>query len=169
MIHIPGPKGGEEKAFDILLSRPMIRCIIRAIRWERIMYSEQAKSWLFPAASELGHLVEHKEERDVLSKWGNDLRQSYRTLAQAVGVSELDIHLLMNHSLPGVNAGYITRDRLLRDHPRQQQQRISELVFRSGAVGRDASSVKWLGSAKVEEIAAQPEVGGQSEAMSMAA
>lgn len=31
-------------------------------------------------------LVEHKEEGDVLSKWGNDLRQSYRTLAQAAGV-----------------------------------------------------------------------------------
>ena len=110
MIHIPRPKGGEEKAFDIPLSRPMIRCIIRAIRWGRIMYSEQAKSWLFPADSETGHLVEHKEDRDLLSKWGNDLRQSYRTLAQAAGVSELDVHLLMNHSLPGVNAGYITRD-----------------------------------------------------------
>jgi hypothetical protein len=72
--------------------------------------------------------VEHKEDRDVLSKWGNDLRQSYRTLAQATAVSELDAHLLMNHSLPGVNAGYITPDRLPRDHLRQQQQRISDLV-----------------------------------------
>src|SRR5262249_2413570 len=92
-----------------------------------------------------------KEERDVLSKWGNDLRQSYRTLAQAAGVSELDIHLLMNHSLPGVNAGYITRDRLLRDHLRQQQQRISELVVRSCAVEQDPLLVQWLGSGKIEE------------------
>jgi hypothetical protein len=94
MIHIPRPKGGEEKAFDIPLSRPMIRCIIRAIRWGRMTYSVQAQSWLFPADSETGHLVEHKEERSVLSKWGNDLRQRYRTLAQAAGVSELDVHLL---------------------------------------------------------------------------
>lgn len=134
IIHIPKPKGGEEKAFDIPLSRPMIRCIIRAVRWGRILYFKQAQSWLFPAESETGHLVEHKEERDVLSKWGNDLRQSYRTLAQAAGVSELDIHLLMNHSLPGVNAGYITRDRLLRDHLRKQQQRISELIVQSRSV-----------------------------------
>jgi integrase len=169
MIHIPRPKGGEAKAFDIPLSRPMIRCIIRAIRWGQIMYSEQAKSWLFPADSEPGHLVEHKEERDVLSKWGNDLRQSYRTLAQAAGVSELDIHLLMNHSLPGVNAGYITRDRLLRDHLRQQQQRISELVVHSVAVKRDPSLVRWLGRAKVEETARQTETGGQCETMSIAA
>jgi hypothetical protein len=51
------------------------------------MYCEQAKSWLFPADSEPGHLVEHKEERAVLSKWANDLRQSYRRLAQAAGIS----------------------------------------------------------------------------------
>ena len=119
------------------------------------MYPEQGKSWLFPADSEAGHIVEHKEERDVLSKWGNDLRQSYRTLAQAAGVSELDVHLLMNHSLPGVNAGYITRDRLLRDHLRQQQQRISDLVVHSLDVKRDPSLVRWLGRARVEETADQ--------------
>ena len=147
----------------------MVLCIIRAIRWARIMYSEQAKSWLFPADSEPGHLVEHKEERDVLSKWGNDLRQSYRTLAQAAGVSELDIHLLMNHSLLGVNAGYITRDRLLRDHLRQQQQGISELVVHSVAVERDPSLVRWLRNAKVEETAGQSEARSRSENMTMAA
>jgi hypothetical protein len=81
LLHIPRPKGGEEKAFAIPLSRPMIRCIIRAIRFGQILYPEHAKHWLFPADSETGHLVEHKEERDVVSKWGNDLRQSYRTLA----------------------------------------------------------------------------------------
>jgi integrase len=169
MIHIPKPKGGEAKAFDIPLSRPMIRCIIRVIRWGRIMYPEQAKSWVFPADSKSGHLVEHKEERGLLSKWGNDLRQSYRTLAQAAGVSELDVHLLMNHSLPGVNAGYITRDRLLRDHLRHQQQRISELLVHNAAVKRDPSLVRWLGSSKVEKSAGHTESEGQSETVSMAA
>ena len=132
------------------------------------MNSEQGKSWLFPADSESGHLVEHKEERNVLSKWGNHLRQSYRTLAQAAAVSELDIHLLMNHSLTGVNAGNITRDRLLRDHLRQQQQRISELVAHSVLMERDPSIVRWLGSTNVEETAGRTET-GQSETMSMAA
>jgi len=80
LIHIPRPKGGEEKAFDIPLSRAMIRCIIRTIRLGRIVHPEHAKAWLFPADSEMGHLVEHKEELIALSKWGNDLRQSYRSL-----------------------------------------------------------------------------------------
>jgi integrase len=154
LVNIPRPKGGEEKAFDIPLSRPMIRCIIRAIRWGRTLYPEQAKIWLFPAESETGHLVEHKEERGVLSKWGNDLRQSYRTLAQAAGVSELDVHLLMNHSLPGVNAGYITRDKLLRDHLRKQQERVSAIVIESARDGETSPCPCWLVLAKVDSACA---------------
>ena len=147
LVSIPRPKGGEEKAFDIPLSRLMVRCIIRAIRLGRAMYPEQSRTWLFPADSDTGHLVEHKEERDVLSKWGNDLRQSYRTLGQAAGVSELDIHLLMNHSLPGVNAGYITRDKLLCDHLRKQQERISAVVI--DKVG-EIDWCKWMLSAAAD-------------------
>jgi hypothetical protein len=62
-------------------------------------------------------------------------------------VSELDIHLLMNHSLPGVNAGYITRDRLVRDHLRKQQERISAVVIEKA--GRD-NRRKWVLSAKID-------------------
>jgi hypothetical protein len=105
----------------------------------------------------------------MLSKWGNDLRQSYRTLAQAVGVSELDIHLLMNHSLPGVNAGYITRDRLLRDHLRSQQQRIADLVVGSVETKRDLSLIQWLGSSKIKQTIGQAGAEDKSEPMSMAA
>ena len=148
LLHIPKPKGGEERAFDIPLSRPMIRCIIRALRVGRIAYRDQADFWLFPADSGSGHLVEHKEDRDDLSKWGNELRQTYRTLAQAAGISQLDIHLLMNHSLPGVNAGYITRDGLLGDHLRKQQARISQVIL--DAAG-NAASTAWLRHSRQED------------------
>lgn len=129
VLHVPKPKGGETKAFDIPLSRSMIRCFLRVMRIGRALYPEQAEEWLFPADSESGHLAEHKEKREELSKWGNDLRQSFRTVAQAAGVPELDAHLLMNHSIPGVNAGYITRNKLLRDHLRTQQETISRKIF----------------------------------------
>ena len=67
----------------------------------------------------------------MLSKWGNDLRQSFRTIATAAGVSEFDAKLLMNHAILGVNAGYITRHKLLEDHLRSQQQAISSAVLAS--------------------------------------
>jgi hypothetical protein len=50
-----------------------------------------------PAFKSHDHITEHKEKRSELSKWGNDLRQTLRTIAQTAGVAELDVHLLMNH------------------------------------------------------------------------
>ncbi len=154
LLHIPKPKGGEERAFDIPLSRAMIRCVVRALRIGRVAYPDQAEFWLFPADSKSGHLVEHKEERRDLSKWGNELRQTYRTLAQSAGVSQLDIHLLMNHSLPGVNAGYITRDGLLGDHLRKQQERISKIILDSATSNMKADS-NWLRCSRLEFATSQ--------------
>ena len=113
----------------------MIRCLLRVLRLGRLLYPNQAREWLFPADSESGHLAEHKEKRDELSKWGNELRQTFRTIAQAAGVPELDVHLLMNHSIPGVNAGYITRNKLLRDHFRIQQEAISRKIVETTRAG----------------------------------
>ena len=132
ILHIPKPKGGEEKAFDIPLSRAMISSMVRVMRLGRVLYPAQAQEWLFPADSTSGHIVEHKEDRATLAKWGNDLRQTYRTVAQTAGIADLDIHLLMNHTVPGVNAGYITRNKLLGDHLRQQQEMITRKMV--GAV-----------------------------------
>ncbi|ODT82506.1 MAG: integrase [Pelagibacterium sp. SCN 64-44] len=129
VLHIPRPKGGADRAFDIPLSRQMIRCLMRSIRFGRHIHPFEAQDWIFPADSSEGHLVEQKEDRTVLSKWGNELRQTYRTVATPAGVSELDARMLMNHAVPGVNSGYITRHKLLEDHLRVQQQAISNTIF----------------------------------------
>jgi integrase len=146
ILHIPKPKGGEVKAFDIPLSRAMIGCLVRVIRLGRAIYPSQAGQWLFPADSVSGHLAEHKEDRGTLAKWGNELRQTYRTVGQAAGIADLDIHLLMNHSVPGVNAGYITRSKLLNDHLRQQQEMISRKMAnaaRPKAKDQNLGAAKW--------------------------
>ena len=57
ILHIPKPKGGEIRAFDIPLSRQMIRCLVRVVRLGRILHPVQGQEWLFPADSESGHLV----------------------------------------------------------------------------------------------------------------
>ncbi|WP_245333990.1 hypothetical protein [Bradyrhizobium guangdongense] len=146
-LHIPKPKGGSKRAFDIPLSREMILSLIRVLRFGRQMHPSQAQEWLFPAESASGHLAETKEDRDILSKWGNDLRQTFRTVATAAGVSEFDAKLLMNHSIPGVNAGYVTRHKLVEDHLRSQQQAISTVVL--SALGKlrteQGALIDWLG------------------------
>jgi integrase len=146
-LHVAKPKGGKKRAFDIPLSRQMILCIIRVIRFGREMYPLQSSQWVFPADSALGHLAETKEDREILSKWGNDLRQTFRTVATAAGVSEIDAKLLMNHAIAGVNAGYITRHKLLQDHLRRQQQAISSAVFAAlgNALSEDQRLRRWIG------------------------
>jgi integrase len=134
ILHIPTPKGGKKKAFDIELSRQMICCLMRAIRASRILHPEAAETWIFAADGEQGHIVEQKEDRGTLSKWGNDLRHTYRTIGQEVVLSPIDMHLLMNHSLKkDVNTGYITRSKLS-DHLRASQQALSDYFIAAGTV-----------------------------------
>ena len=38
ILHVPRPKGGEAKAFDIPLSRAMILCLVRVLRLGRLLY-----------------------------------------------------------------------------------------------------------------------------------
>ena len=77
----------------------MICCLVRTMRASRMLHPEAAETWIFAAGGEEGHIVEQKEDREVLSKWGNDLRHTYRTIGQEVLLSPIDMHLLMNHSV----------------------------------------------------------------------
>lgn len=164
LLHIPRPKGGEEKAFDIPLSRRMLESILRLRRLAPILYPEAAKIWLFPSEAPDGHMAEHKEKRKVVSHYGNDLRQSFRTLGQAAGISELDMHLLMNHAMGGVNPGYITRQKLVLDHLRVQQDKLSDFIINAvvGHGRRPSSQLsRWLNSTSrvhlADLVAADPD------------
>src|SRR5690606_4775394 len=76
-LHIPEPKGGEHRAFNIPLSRPMLACLIRARKAGRKVAPRQAERFIFPAATgSSGHMEEWKERRARLAKWGKQLRQT---------------------------------------------------------------------------------------------
>ena len=53
-LHVTKPKGGSKRAFDIPLSREMILCLARAIRFGGEMYPLQAREWVFPAEANQG-------------------------------------------------------------------------------------------------------------------
>lgn len=104
-----------------------------------------------------GHIAEQKEDRSVLSKWDSDLRQTFRTMAQSVEVPDLDIHILVNHALAGVNAGYITRSALMEGHLRRQQERISGAILgavESGKGKHRNRTLAWLRTSKAELLVA---------------
>jgi hypothetical protein len=87
-LHIPASKGGEERAFDIPLSTPMLYCLVRARRAGRILHRDQAHRFVFPALSQPGHLTAWRKDREDLSKWGADLRHSFKTMSVECGVGK---------------------------------------------------------------------------------
>jgi len=60
---------------------------------------------------------------------GGDLRQTRRTVAVAAGIGDMEAHLLLNHKLRGVSAGYITKG-ALHPHLVQAQERVSSQILR---------------------------------------
>jgi hypothetical protein len=129
-----------------LLARPVARYSSQFTDLRVALPPSPRQSWYSQPIANRG-ISETKEDRSELSKWGNDLRQTFRTIATAAGVSEIDAKLLMNHSIPGVNAGYITRHKLLEDHLRRQQQAISSAAIAAlGATLAENGALQgWLG------------------------
>lgn len=115
-IHIPRPKrsNGRSRAFDLVLSRSMIRCLWRARQASRRLYPEAAKSWVFagpPAHNQLGEPVEHvRGDRLSTSKSGvfgnHALRRGFATAANNAGVDEPTVGRLLNHGGRSVTARY---------------------------------------------------------------
>lgn len=125
-LHVPRPKGGAKRAFDLPLSRAMLLCLARARRAGRMLHPAAASEWIFPSAT--GHMVEYKERRARLSHWGGDLRQTYATVATGIGIPHRKLKLLMNHLTRDVTDGYTTASELHFDLV-QQQERLSAAMF----------------------------------------
>jgi len=105
-IRIGKPKGGQERAFDLILSRAMLRCLWRARRASRKQHGAHADTWVF--ASAVGHV-----RGDSLTRHGvlanHALRRAYATAATNAGVDEDTVGKLLNHGGRSVTARYIRR------------------------------------------------------------
>lgn len=125
MIHVPNPKGGSERAFDLPLSDYLVDLLRarKACQLTRAMFGDS--EWVFPAQSRSGYVSEPKEA-DLPGP--HALRHTYVTAANAAGLSQYDIKLLTNHALPrnDVTAGYIGAGP---EELRPSQQRVSEYLM----------------------------------------
>jgi integrase len=110
VLRIPSPKGGSERAFDLPLTGYLIR-LLKARKKENDEIFEESP-WVFPAASESGHIEEPREEFDGVAWTPHDLRRWFITAAESLNLSPYVIKSLVNHSLPGgdVTAGYIQHE-----------------------------------------------------------
>ena len=130
VLHIPEPKGGAKKAFDIPLSRAMVQSLRRVRDAGRYLFPRKPKQspWIFPAESTTGHVQNWGEDREALSQWGRDLRKTFRTCAAELEVPELFSMALMNHSTSGVHNKYLAKGKLSRAL-REAQEGISRAIM----------------------------------------
>ena len=126
-LHVPEPKGGAKKAFDIPLSRAMIRSLVRVRRAGLFLFGQPP--WIFPADSRTGHIQNWSEDRATLSEWGRDLRKTFRTACAELEVPELFSMILMNHSTKGVHSVYVNKS-ALSSALRAAQEKISEAMMK---------------------------------------
>jgi len=128
-LHVPKPKGGSARAYDIPLSRRMLWCLARARRAGRMIHEERAQEWIFPAADPRCEHVTIWQEKwfpDFAS--GHALRHTYRSLAHAAGANPYDADMLMNHKVPGMAGTYISPAACW-GHLLEVQEKVSNFIM----------------------------------------
>jgi integrase len=124
-IRIEKPKFGEERAFDLILSRAMVRCLWRARKVGRRLFPKHAERWVF--AGPVGHIRGDNLTRDgVLAN--HALRRAYATIGRAAGVPKDSIRRLLNHSGGDVTDHYISDSGLGRLQAAEQETISSTIV-----------------------------------------
>jgi integrase len=136
-FHVPSPKGGRRKAFDLILSRPMLRCLWRARRAGRLLYP--GSPWVFPADSKSGHLIRLSKEK--VGAINHTLRRTFGGIAKNhVDVEEEDIRRLYNHGGKGVTSVYIRASKM-GPHYLDQQELISAELMKALAGNRSETAL----------------------------
>ena len=134
-LHVPKPKGGAARAFDLPLSGPLADLLGHRLTENQKLHRKSA--WLFPAESKSGHVVEvAQHELDGLT--GHALRHTYATLTLQAGVPIAELKFLLNHAAGNVTMGYLNPTQ---DHLRGYQDKASAYVL--DALGLEWTEGEW--------------------------
>lgn len=116
-LHVPKPKGGAARAFDLPLSGPLADLLGHRLAENPNLHRKSA--WLFPAESKSGHIAEvAQHELGGL--------HTYATLALQAGVPIAELKFLLNHAAGNVTMGYLNPTQ---DHLRGYQDKASAYVL----------------------------------------
>lgn len=122
-LHVPKPKGGSTRAFDLPLSGPLADLL--GHRVEENPRLHRKSPWLFPAESKSGHVAE-VAQHELEGLTGHALRHTFATLAVQAGVPLLELKYLLNHAASNVTMGYI---HVGPEHLRKHQEAASRYIL----------------------------------------
>ncbi len=124
-LHVPNPKGGAAKKFDLPLSAALADLL--AHREANADDVRRKTPYLFPADSASGRVAE-VQQHELGDLTGHALRHAYASLALQAGVPLLELRFLLNHSASsgGVTMGYLHPSI---DHLREHQERASRYIL----------------------------------------
>lgn len=129
-FRIVKPKYGEERAFDLVLSRAMLRCLWRAREVGRRLFPKYAERWVFPGP--VGHVRGDSLTRDGILA-NHALRRTYATIGRGAGVPKDSIRRLLNHSGGDVTDHYIRDSGLGKLHAAEQETISGAIVKAMGS------------------------------------
>lgn len=114
-IHLPKPKGGTRRAFDLPLSDQLVALLTtrkqeHAASMEKKLLPPQAKPWVFGSWSESGHIVEGHANVEGVEYVVHELRNTFATVAQSrAGVPQEKVAALLNHGGKTITDRYTGR------------------------------------------------------------
>lgn len=117
-VHLPDPKGGPDAAFTIPLSKTAIEILRRREQENASDLGRDGEGWCFPGLNQKGKVGPISDLRQVDAddkrfpvEDVHSLRRTWESIANDEGISELDQHVLSNHSFGAhnVNATYISQ------------------------------------------------------------
>ncbi|MEJ2345532.1 MAG: tyrosine-type recombinase/integrase [Gammaproteobacteria bacterium] len=107
-LHIPKPKGGEKRAFDLPLSDFLVDLLRRRQAEHKKYYPKS--DFVFPSnGSKTGHIRDVRMTLNGQPMRLHDLRRKFIRVAESLNVSPYAVKLLCNHALPSsdITASYL--------------------------------------------------------------
>lgn len=127
------PKLKADAAFDLPMSGHMIELVNKAIALGDKLHPA-GTDFLFPNQNN-NATVDWRMKGFARHEKGHDLRSTYITLAQSIGMNETNSQLLTDHTVPGVRRVYINTPHLFAKLL-EEQERMTKLILSAGGLAR---------------------------------
>lgn len=131
-IHRPRPKGGEDRAFTVPLSSPVLEILRRRRADNHLLFPDDG-GWAFPTRDMKGRITHVKEMKEKpIEPFGrmpspHRLRDTFATAASEAGLETREVKVMMNHVLPrgDVTDGYIRNSE---EHLRARAEQVADFL-----------------------------------------